>query len=141
MSKKDNDTWYRMLYEYFKPHIRTRGNAYFHDGRVNLEKAEKNYIKGTVFGTRKYQLEVISEEDRFGVFCSCPHFANGEACKHLWAAVRQADARLAKSESSLKAKNVNLSGNWQLLFGGTSREHTFEFPVPGENCPYYHLET
>ncbi|MGM0611138.1 MAG: DEAD/DEAH box helicase, partial [Thermodesulfobacteriota bacterium] len=33
------------------------------------------------------------------------------------------------------------SGNWQLLFGGTSREHTFEFPVPGENCPYYHLET
>jgi len=34
-----------MLYDFFLPHIRTRGNAYFRDGRVNLEKADKKHIK------------------------------------------------------------------------------------------------
>ena len=139
MSKKDNDTWYRMLYEYFKPHIRTRGNAYFHDGRVNLEKAEKNHIKGTVFGTHKYQLEVISEEDRFGVFCSCPHFANGEACKHLWAAVRQADFMLEEVKKPAREKKNQAAGAWRTLFSAPAGNEISEFPRPGGNCPYYRL--
>lgn len=141
MSKKNENTWYELLYEFFKPQIRTRGNAYFRDGRVNLEKAEKHHIRGAVFGTRKYKVEIISEEDRLGAYCGCPHFARGMACKHLWAAVREADSLLAKSEFSSKDKSVNLSANWQLLFGGVSREQAFEFPIPGENCPYYHLQS
>jgi hypothetical protein len=45
MGRGSEETRYRMLYDFFLPHIRTRGNAYFHDGRVTLEKADKKHIK------------------------------------------------------------------------------------------------
>ncbi|MFP4167365.1 MAG: SNF2-related protein [Desulfonatronovibrionaceae bacterium] len=139
MDRGSEETWYRMLYDFFPPHIRTRGNAYFKDGRVNLEKADKNHIKGTVSGSRKYQVEVISEEDRFGVFCSCPHFASGEACKHLWAAARKADSVLEGAKKAAREKKPQSFGSWRKLLSASTHSVMPEFPRPGGNCPYYCL--
>lgn len=138
MAKKKDATWYNLVYEFFRPHIRTRGNQYFKEGRVHLQKAEEDWIKGIVSGAQEYDVEIIADTNRFRVFCSCPHFARGEACKHLWAAARQADFLLAKRESS--GEHLPMEVTWRTFVTIPERNTGKDFPNPGECCPYYRLD-
>ena len=48
-----------------------------------------------VRGGRNYRVEINRDRDAFRASCDCPYFTDrGEICKHIWAAVIEADERL-----------------------------------------------
>ena len=48
-----------------------------------------------VRGGRNYRVEINRDRDAFRASCDCPYFTDrGEICKHIWAAIIEADERL-----------------------------------------------
>ena len=92
-----SDTWQESLKAYFPQNIRTRGNSYVRKHRVSLRQARRKLISGKVHGSRSYSVELSldeNDENQIRVFCTCPHFRRGYACKHLWAAIVAADRKI-----------------------------------------------
>ncbi|MCF8030947.1 MAG: DEAD/DEAH box helicase [Desulfohalobiaceae bacterium] len=105
MKTKDtsNGLWQDSLKHYFPRTVRTRGDSYASKGRVNLKRATKDVVAGSVQGSRAYSVEIaLDSEDKsqFRVLCTCPHFRRGNACKHLWAALVAADRKLQGKDIS-----------------------------------------
>jgi superfamily II DNA or RNA helicase len=47
-----------------------------------------------VRGGRNYRVEVVRDREAFRASCDCPYFTDrGEICKHIWAAIIEADER------------------------------------------------
>ena len=74
--------------------IRSNGTYYYRSGAV-LELTGTDWVvNGTVRGTRDYRVEVVRDQDRFTASCECPYYADrSEICKHIWAALLEAEAR------------------------------------------------
>jgi superfamily II DNA or RNA helicase len=60
-----------------------------------------------VIGGRPYEVRVTYNDDRLLVSCECPYFADFGRCKHLWAAILEADRRGALQEA-LRARYLKL---------------------------------
>ena len=78
---------------------RAKGANYFRSGSVIAIGGGEWSAHATVRGTRDYRIELRRESgtDRFTASCECPYYADrGEICKHIWAALLEADrTRLA----------------------------------------------
>ncbi|GAB7081081.1 hypothetical protein JCM14635_27540 [Megalodesulfovibrio paquesii] len=72
-----------------------RGDAYFRQGRVRLDRATPREITAVVAGTETWRCSILDLNNRLHLDCNCPHFRGGHACKHLWAAILAADDALA----------------------------------------------
>ncbi|ACV67585.1 SNF2-related protein [Desulfohalobium retbaense DSM 5692] len=143
MPAESKNVWQKQLSEYFRKHIRNRGNTYFREGRVRLRQATATSVKGTVDGGQSYTVHLIAEEDGFRVYCSCPYFSQGGACKHLWAAIRAADAKLAERAAASRSKRDPQSQytSWRQVWGEEENTASSQcVPMPGEFCPFYGLE-
>ncbi len=81
----------------FDAKARSRGNAYFKSGMVLGATAIAPYdVKADVMGSSLYEARVRLDEDsgELSVFCSCPVGREYDVpCKHLWAVLREIDAR------------------------------------------------
>ena len=91
---------------YFKSAVRQRGRAYFQDDHVTLTKpAEGELAQAQVNGeSDTYTVTLISEDAAASAQCTCPHFANGSYCKHIWAtliAIQQAPDDLGLEAATL----------------------------------------
>ncbi|MEM7249951.1 MAG: DEAD/DEAH box helicase [Pseudomonadota bacterium] len=79
----------------FSPATRSRGQAYFHDGRVNVDHIDEESCVATVDGMREpqYTVRLDWKHRRNAVMarCDCQFFNSGELCKHIWAALLAAD--------------------------------------------------
>ena len=79
----------------FDRSVQARGREYFRRGAAKIGERGKRYFDATVQGTQKYDVHVGWDWDEYDepeYECSCPYFQeNGELCKHLWAALLQAD--------------------------------------------------
>ncbi|MBY0495102.1 MAG: DEAD/DEAH box helicase [Cyanobacteria bacterium] len=72
---------------------RTRGESYFHSGRVTTVQADRTRFAAVVRGSRQYDVLLTLAGDRLVVNCTCPYFEGSlEPCKHIWAAILAADA-------------------------------------------------
>ena len=133
--------WQTQLSEFFQRQIRNRGNTYFRNGQVRLQQATEKRIKGTVAGSQKYSVDLQSGDDGFRVYCSCPHFSQGKACKHLWAAIRAADAKLAQGGASSKPRKTARPqyASWRQIWDTDPESAAQHVPLPGEFCPFYSL--
>ena len=72
----------------FAAPIRERGAGYYERDAVQQFKWQHDGFVANVEGTRQYRVavrEMTSAKPKFD--CSCPHFAQGVNCKHLWAAI------------------------------------------------------
>lgn len=72
---------------------RSRGQDYYSDGRAELVNAVQFLAEFRVRGARYY---AVNFDFKFGiqtidVKCTCPNFADGFFCKHVWACVLKAD--------------------------------------------------
>ena len=85
------------LKDFFDPGMRQRGDRYFKDGCVDTLSREGDTLYGAVAGSDMYDVQfgpIRGKGDTLFVDCTCPHFRDeGELCKHLWAAIRAAEAR------------------------------------------------
>jgi superfamily II DNA or RNA helicase len=70
---------------------RTRGRAYFQQGRVVLKQVGASRVDATVrgsYGMRyKVALEWTQDATEILATCTCPYYEGGDLCKHLWATI------------------------------------------------------
>jgi len=81
---------------YFLQRIRQRGDAYFFQGKVELQMADGHSVRAFVRGTRRYGVSLELKGNKVAMSCDCPYNADGFGdCKHVWGVI------LACSEQGL----------------------------------------
>jgi len=117
--------WGDQLKSSFLPIIRQRGRRYANWGRVRLNEVSHEKILATVQGSRSYSVSVlkkVSEDNKILISCTCPFFKQGYPCKHLWAAIVEADRALAKETLDLsgaedfEGTRAAKKTDWRALF-------------------------
>ena len=93
----------------FNPRIRDRGLAYFRSGAVKILEHSDFYVLAQVEGNLDYSVQLSLTLHSLDVACTCPYFADGEDCKHIWATMLAADNKNYLSE-------VNLHGPLKLVY-------------------------
>lgn len=93
----------------FNPRIRDRGLAYFRSGAVNILEHSDFYVLAKVEGNLDYSVQLSLTLNSLDVACTCPYFADGEDCKHIWATMLAADSKNYLSE-------VNPHGPLKLVY-------------------------
>ena len=92
----DSPSRLRMYIKTLTPHVssrtRAKGLQYFRTGAV-IEIGGAEWIAHAIVrGTRDYRVELVRDRDRFTGSCECPYYADrAEICKHIWAALLEAD--------------------------------------------------
>jgi hypothetical protein len=82
----------------FERGVQLRGRELFMTGKVRASDIEANHFHGSVMGGRRYEVCLqYTHNGYLTVTCECPYFQDNGACKHLWAAVLEADRRGALS--------------------------------------------
>jgi len=81
----------------FSATTRSKGESYFHRGRVEVVSSGGGELVAYVAGSKSRPYEVVLDwsDPRGGVIgaCTCPHYDDGNFCKHLWATMLAADER------------------------------------------------
>jgi len=93
----------------FNPRIRDRGLAYFRSGAVKILEHSDFYVLAQVEGNLDYSVQLSLTLNSLDVACTCPYFADGEDCKHIWATMLAADSKNYLSD-------VNLHGPLKLVY-------------------------
>ena len=87
--------WYTL----FRQHILDRGIQYFEDGYVSDFVYSNNSITASVNGSDIYDVEItLDGEDVMDMYCSCPHAAGGNYCKHMAAVLFKFEEMLAEQD-------------------------------------------
>ena len=87
----------------FSPIVRERGARYFRQGAVKAFRTDADRIGAIVTGDARYRVALTLRTARASgrarheilAGCECPHFKDGELCKHLWATLLECDRRSA----------------------------------------------
>jgi superfamily II DNA or RNA helicase len=93
----------------FNPRIRDRGLSYFRSGKVKILKHSDSHVLAQVAGTLEYFVKLTLTLHSLDIACTCPYFADGEDCKHVWATILAADSKNYLSE-------VDLHGPLRLVY-------------------------
>src|SRR5215208_352739 len=93
----------------FNPKIRDRGLAYFRGGAVKILGHSDDHLLAQVEGNLDYFVQLTLTLNSLNVACTCPYFADGEDCKHIWATILTADSKNYLSE-------VDLHGPLRLVY-------------------------
>ncbi|MEE8433859.1 MAG: SWIM zinc finger family protein, partial [bacterium] len=112
---------YRRCLNAFNTSTRFKGLAYHSHGQVTVEHADAECVLARVQGTYPYKVSLHAfgefHNPSIEAYCSCPHFADGFFCKHLWATL------LAMEESAV---DFDLPGSGAVHFvqaGENGRDH------------------
>jgi len=71
---------------YFRSTIRMRGRQYQVQGKVHqLSPQPGEMVRATVRGSREYTVLIRDDGSSSSASCTCPLFASGQYCKHIWA--------------------------------------------------------
>src|ERR1019366_2489038 len=84
----------------FERSLQFKGLNLFHARAVRISEANQAHLFGEVQGGSRYPIRMTHEDGRLSVYCACPYFADFGRCKHLWAAVLEADRRGVLGEAS-----------------------------------------
>lgn len=75
----------------FSAKTQFRGAQYFRNKVVNVLNHSTNQVDARVQGRSYYFVRFVLRDGRFFAACTCPYFSEGEACKHVWATILEAD--------------------------------------------------
>ncbi|HVQ38918.1 MAG TPA: SNF2-related protein, partial [Pyrinomonadaceae bacterium] len=89
------------LAQEFAGKIRDRGVAYFRSHAVEILEHSDSHVEARVKGSKVYSVRLTLGRTSLNVACTCPYFAGGEECKHVWATMLAADSRQYLTEASL----------------------------------------
>src|SRR5262244_3769503 len=87
-----------MTAQFFDLGARSRGESLFSERRVRVNSSGRDHLFAEVKGNNSYEVRISAEDDGLEVWCDCIYFEDHGACKHLWAAMREADRRGALSD-------------------------------------------
>ncbi len=83
----------------FDKHVQVRGTGLFQSRAVRISEQSPRHLNALVLGGNPYQVEISHDDGRLLVFCECPYFTEYGQCKHLWAAILEADRRGALADA------------------------------------------
>jgi superfamily II DNA or RNA helicase len=84
-----------------------KGRSLFLSRAVRLNEGSPRHFHAEVQGSRYYQVKIDFDGRLVALSCECPYFADYGPCKHLWAAVLEAERRGLLTEI-LKAATVEV---------------------------------
>ncbi len=96
----------RLSYQ-FEQRVQAKGFGLFRERAVRVKEESSTRLLATVMGGHAYEISVTYDNDRLLVSCECPYFVDFGKCKHLWAAILEADRRGALS-AALHARYLKL---------------------------------
>jgi superfamily II DNA or RNA helicase len=76
----------------FPSAVRAGGNEYFRSGKVKIKNGSPMNLEASVEDITTNNVRLWREGNEISLRCSCPDYAAGGPCKHLWAALLAADA-------------------------------------------------
>src|SRR5262245_43739266 len=76
----------------FPSHVRASGNEYFRSGKVKIKNGSPMNLEAAIEETPPQNVRLWREGNEISVRCTCPEYATGGPCKHLWAALLAGDA-------------------------------------------------
>jgi superfamily II DNA or RNA helicase len=82
----------KLAFQFERP-LQFKGLNLFHAHAVRISEANQAHLFGEVQGGNRYPIRMTHDAGRLSVYCACPYFADFGRCKHLWAAVLEADRR------------------------------------------------
>lgn len=77
----------------FERRLQFKGLSLFQARAVRITDANQAHLYGEVQGTSRYPVRMTYDAGRLLVYCACEYFKDFSRCKHLWAAVLEADRR------------------------------------------------
>ena len=77
----------------FTSTVRSRGQNYYGQGSVRIQRGSARAVEALVWGSQGYEVQVECDNGELSLFCSCPYFESEGPCKHVWATVLAAEAR------------------------------------------------
>lgn len=75
----------------FPPEVQARGWQYFQSRQVELLSVGNKKVRARVRGTAVYAARIELTRDGWELYCTCPVWVREGHCRHLWAAVLEAD--------------------------------------------------
>ncbi|MBI1792100.1 MAG: DEAD/DEAH box helicase [Acidobacteria bacterium] len=81
------------LGKYFSSGIQSRGARLWAMGRVKLLSGNQWEVSASVRGTYLYSVKLSRQQDTIRCSCECPYFDSEGACKHIWAAILEAEEK------------------------------------------------
>jgi hypothetical protein len=96
----------RLAYQ-FDQRVQFRGVTLFRDHAVRVNRESSNQLLAVVMGGNAYQVAITYDNGRLLVSCECPYFSDFGQCKHLWAAMLEAD-RIGALAEAMQAKYLKL---------------------------------
>ncbi|MCC7438363.1 MAG: DEAD/DEAH box helicase [Armatimonadetes bacterium] len=72
-------------YDDFDSVIRKRGEDYFIRGKVRFRTLASDSVIAVVYGSQPYTVALHLTTTTLNASCDCPHYDDGNLCKHLWA--------------------------------------------------------
>src|ERR1700730_3114609 len=82
----------------FDPASQRKGQGLFLSRAVRLNEGSPRHFHGEVQGTRYYEVNIDFDGRTVSLDCECPYFVGYGPCKHLWAAILEAERRGLLSE-------------------------------------------
>jgi hypothetical protein len=110
----------------FDRRFQTKGLYLFAARAVRVTGESASHLNAVVTGGRLYQVQIRHDDGHLLVFCECPAFEEYGQCKHLWAAILEADRRGALTEA-LNAKYLKLEDDFS--FHNGDDDALFEVPT------------
>ncbi len=114
-------SWAERLKHQFTSRVRTKGSSYARNHRVTIASDDFDRIEAVVRGSGRniYQIELdwSDSDNTIRADCTCPYFAVGELCKHLWATIEWAD---------VEGVAPDLAGNGKLYLMDTHEDDYYE---------------
>jgi superfamily II DNA or RNA helicase len=86
-------SWIHDLEQFVPSGSLSKGRHYFRSGAVLIDTASADRVEATVRGGGRYSVAVFVDEAAVVVSCTCPHYGDGNLCKHIWAAVLAAESK------------------------------------------------
>src|SRR3954451_8462713 len=93
---------------YFEKRVQFKGIGLFQSRRVKGSSYSPGNFEAVVSGGEDYPVRLRFRDKRLRISCTCPYFDENGECKHLWAAILEADRigalTLAVAEPDLRVE-------------------------------------
>lgn len=109
--------------------VRRRGEEYYFQRSVLIEKGSDTQVEASIHGSQQYDVELSWTPGSLNVWCDCPYFESNGPCKHLWAAILTAEAR-GLLDSAAKDERLAIVDTLGLSNGIESKVITMPTPAP-----------
>ena len=88
----------------FEKKIQVRGQELYLQRAVKVVEATPSSFEAKVSGSRLYDVELTYSDGSLLIYCDCPYYADHGPCKHIWAAILEADRRGSLEEARASSR-------------------------------------